>query len=57
VFLVICKYCSSPGQILNRFSKDMGAVDEILPFTMMDCIEVRKSLVIHQEISFLILCG
>jgi hypothetical protein len=35
----------------------MGAVDETLPFTMMDCIEVRKPLVKHQEIILLISCG
>jgi len=28
------------GQILNRFTKDMGAVDEVLPETMMDCFQV-----------------
>lgn len=28
------------GQILNRFTKDMGAIDEVLPQTMMDCVQV-----------------
>lgn len=28
------------GRILNRFSKDMGAIDEVLPATSMDCIQV-----------------
>lgn len=28
------------GRILNRFSKDMGQVDEILPSIMMDVIQV-----------------
>ncbi|PNF26824.1 hypothetical protein B7P43_G17385 [Cryptotermes secundus] len=27
------------GQILNRFTKDMGAIDETLPGTMMDCVQ------------------
>ncbi|XP_021928195.1 LOW QUALITY PROTEIN: probable multidrug resistance-associated protein lethal(2)03659 [Zootermopsis nevadensis] len=27
------------GQILNRFTKDMGAIDEVLPQTMMDCVQ------------------
>ncbi|PNF26812.1 hypothetical protein B7P43_G17381 [Cryptotermes secundus] len=32
------------GQILNRFSKDMGTVDEIVPLTMIDCIQIGLSL-------------
>lgn len=33
------------GRILNRFSKDMGVVDEILPRMYLDSIQVsRKSL-------------
>ncbi|CAI6363623.1 unnamed protein product [Macrosiphum euphorbiae] len=31
---------NSTGQILNRFSKDMGAVDKILPNIFMDFIQV-----------------
>lgn len=30
------------GRILNRFSKDMGAIDEVLPRGMMDAIQVTK---------------
>jgi hypothetical protein len=30
------------GQILNRFSKDMGSIDEILPQTLVDCVQVRR---------------
>lgn len=30
------------GRILNRFSKDMGAVDEMLPQAMIDCFQVKK---------------
>lgn len=32
------------GRILNRFSKDMGQVDEILPAVMMDVIQISLSL-------------
>ncbi|KAJ9591424.1 hypothetical protein L9F63_002030, partial [Diploptera punctata] len=32
------------GQILNRFSKDMGNVDEFLPQTLIDCVEIALSL-------------
>lgn len=28
------------GRILNRFSKDMGAVDEVLPMAMLDVLQV-----------------
>lgn len=28
------------GRIINRFSKDLGLVDEILPFTMIDLIQI-----------------
>lgn len=30
-----------PGRILNRFSKDIGAVDELLPLSLLDTLEVR----------------
>ncbi|PSN47504.1 hypothetical protein C0J52_02254 [Blattella germanica] len=33
------------GQILNRFSKDMGSIDESLPYTMFDCIQIGLSVV------------
>ena len=29
------------GRILNRFSKDMGQIDEILPAVMIDVIQVK----------------
>lgn len=29
------------GRILNRFSKDMGLIDESLPETMLDTIQVN----------------
>lgn len=32
------------GRILNRFSKDMGQVDEILPSVMMDVVQIFLSL-------------
>ncbi|XP_063224304.1 ATP-binding cassette sub-family C member 4-like [Bacillus rossius redtenbacheri] len=28
------------GQILNRFSKDMGAIDEQLPLVLIDCLSI-----------------
>lgn len=31
------------GRILNRFSKDIGNVDEMLPITMIDTVQVRFS--------------
>lgn len=33
------------GRILNRFSKDVGAMDETLPITMIDTIQVGGVLV------------
>lgn len=30
------------GQILNRFTKDLGQIDDFLPGTMWDFLEVRK---------------
>ncbi|KAI5642313.1 ABC transporter transmembrane region domain-containing protein [Phthorimaea operculella] len=33
------------GRILNRFSKDMGAVDELLPQAMIDCFQIILNLV------------
>ncbi|XP_045510491.1 probable multidrug resistance-associated protein lethal(2)03659 isoform X2 [Colias croceus] len=32
------------GRILNRFSKDMGAVDELLPQAMLDCFQILLNL-------------
>lgn len=28
------------GRILNRFSKDMGAIDEVMPRCMMEAIQI-----------------
>ncbi|XP_065349429.1 probable multidrug resistance-associated protein lethal(2)03659 [Cloeon dipterum] len=33
------------GRILNRFSKDMGAVDELLPMAMIDCLQIALALI------------
>lgn len=33
------------GRILNRFSKDIGAVDEILPRTMIETIQIVAVLI------------
>ncbi|XP_049888074.1 probable multidrug resistance-associated protein lethal(2)03659 [Pectinophora gossypiella] len=33
------------GRILNRFSKDMGAVDELLPQAMIDCFQILLNLI------------
>lgn len=33
------------GRILNRFSQDIGIMDEILPTTIMDVIEVGENIV------------
>lgn len=32
------------GRILNRFSKDMGAIDELLPAALMDCLQIGLTL-------------
>ncbi|XP_045761352.1 probable multidrug resistance-associated protein lethal(2)03659 [Maniola jurtina] len=32
------------GRILNRFSKDMGSVDELLPQAMLDCVQIMLNL-------------
>lgn len=34
------------GRILNRFSRDMGLIDEVMPRIMMDAIQI-----------FLVMCG
>ncbi|XP_026324005.1 probable multidrug resistance-associated protein lethal(2)03659 isoform X2 [Hyposmocoma kahamanoa] len=33
------------GRILNRFSKDMGSVDELLPQAMIDCFQILLNLI------------
>ncbi|XP_059486251.1 probable multidrug resistance-associated protein lethal(2)03659 [Neocloeon triangulifer] len=32
------------GRVLNRFSKDMGAIDELLPTAMIDCLQIALAL-------------
>ncbi|KAG5324821.1 L259 protein, partial [Pseudoatta argentina] len=36
---------NTSGRILNRFSKDMGAIDEMLPIAFIDSIQIGMSLV------------
>lgn len=33
-------YARFPGRILNRFSKDIGTIDEILPRVMLEAIQI-----------------
>ncbi|XP_028160238.1 probable multidrug resistance-associated protein lethal(2)03659 [Ostrinia furnacalis] len=37
---------SSSGRILNRFTKDMGALDEILPRTLLDVVQIYSTLLV-----------
>ncbi|XP_075981808.1 ATP-binding cassette sub-family C member 4-like [Anticarsia gemmatalis] len=37
-------HANPSGRILNRFSKDMGAVDELLPQAMLDCFQIMLNL-------------
>ncbi|KAF7996692.1 hypothetical protein HCN44_002338 [Aphidius gifuensis] len=36
---------NSSGRILNRFSKDMGAIDELLPMTFIDCLQIGLGMI------------
>ncbi|KAH0554301.1 probable multidrug resistance-associated protein lethal(2)03659 [Cotesia glomerata] len=36
---------NTSGRVLNRFSRDMGAIDESLPMTMIDCIQIGLTLI------------
>lgn len=36
---------NSSGRILNRFSKDMGSVDELLTSAMIDCLQIGLALI------------
>ncbi|CAK1600132.1 unnamed protein product [Parnassius mnemosyne] len=38
-------HANPSGRILNRFSKDMGSVDELLPQAMLDCFQIILNLV------------
>lgn len=35
---------NSSGRILNRFSKDMGSIDELLPLALIDCMQIGLAL-------------
>ena len=39
------------GRVLNRFSKDLGAVDELLPPCMMDVVTVSTFSHLKMRIS------
>ena len=39
--LILCYFQLLIGRILNRFSKDQGTCDELLPMTMFDFIQVH----------------
>lgn len=36
---------NTSGRILNRFSKDMGAIDELLPIALIDCLQIGLALI------------
>lgn len=36
---------NSSGRILNRFSKDMGSIDEALPGVMLDVMQIGLTLI------------
>lgn len=36
---------NSSGRILNRFSKDIGAVDEALPKILLDAVQINLSMI------------
>ncbi|KAF2886638.1 hypothetical protein ILUMI_19535, partial [Ignelater luminosus] len=36
---------NSTGRILNRFSKDMGSIDEVLPMVAIDCLRIGLNVV------------
>lgn len=36
---------NTAGRILNRFSKDIGTIDESLPVTLMDCLQIGLNLI------------
>uniref|UniRef100_A0A2S2QEN8 Putative multidrug resistance-associated protein lethal n=1 Tax=Sipha flava TaxID=143950 RepID=A0A2S2QEN8_9HEMI len=36
---------NSSGRIINRFSKDMGSIDELLPTIVIDCIQIGLLLI------------
>ncbi|XP_053594500.1 probable multidrug resistance-associated protein lethal(2)03659 [Microplitis demolitor] len=35
---------NSSGRVLNRFSQDIGAIDELLPIAMIDCVQITLAL-------------
>lgn len=36
------------GRILNRFSKDVGAMDELLPITLIEAMQVGYKTIIQE---------
>lgn len=40
---------NSTGRILNRFSKDIGTIDSMLPVVIVDCIQVCKVLFYYES--------
>lgn len=42
-------HSNTSGRILNRFSKDIGNVDTLLPQCLLDCSSVRSQNVLRKE--------
>lgn len=42
------------GRILNRFSNDMGIIDEYIPFILIECVEVNFKFFLSRLLKFFI---
>lgn len=43
IYSTLCHF--QPGRILNRFSKDIGALDEQLPLAMLDMLQIFSTII------------
>lgn len=39
--------CAPAGRVLNRFSKDLGFMDDVLPFFFFDYLGVSEQIEMH----------
>ena len=46
--VIHCLTVSTAGRVLNRFSKDVGFLDDLLPYTFMEYLVVSRILSVHQ---------
>lgn len=46
---------NTSGRILNRFSKDIGSIDSVLPQVLVDCLIVSTYIYLNRKVTYTII--